>query len=261
MSLTKQNITSEQASKLNLSLQVSHSALQYCVMSDSKIEQADIRKFNRDKSTEENLSVLFGALPALNLPYKDVAIILATEKVCLVPDELADGDALAYMHANGIQIEKDEQLLHSSSNGITAIMAAPTFLVQKAQTLYGDHTHWLHPLQIAIAKAHQSATLEVNFCDDWANITIKDDRLRYAETLPCAEITDLLFYIQQLNQQYNLRDFDLLLTGENTAEIRKELKSYYKPQLDSDLKKRIPKSLRNDEINFNNLIYCFDANR
>ena len=62
MSLTKQNITSEQASKLNLSLQVSHSALQYCVMSDSKIEQADIRKFNRDKSTEENLSVLFGAL-------------------------------------------------------------------------------------------------------------------------------------------------------------------------------------------------------
>lgn len=119
----------------------------------------------------------------------------------------------------------------------------------------------MHPLQIAITKAHQSATLEVNFCDDWANITIKDDRLRYAETLPCAEITDLLFYIQQLNQQYNLRNFDLLLTGENTAEIRKELKSYYKPQLDSDLKKRIPKSLRNDEINFNNLIYCFDANR
>ena len=152
MSLTKQNITSEQASKLNLSLQVSHSALQYCIMSDSKIEQADIRKFNRDKSTEENLSVLFGALPALNLPYKNAAIILATEKVCLVPDGLADGDALAYMHANGIQVEKDEQLLHSSSNGITAIMAAPTFLVQKAQTLYGDHTHWLHPLKSPLPK-------------------------------------------------------------------------------------------------------------
>lgn len=261
MSLTQQNIIPEQAATLNLSIQVSQTALQYGILSDTRIERAGIRNFNRDKSIEENLAITFEALPELHLTYQKVCIILATEKICLVPDELAQGDAQAYMRANGIQIEESEQLLHSSSNNITALMATPAFLVQKAQVLYGDHILWLHPLQIAIAKASQGATIEVNFCDDWANITIKDDRLHYAEVLPCAEITDLLFYLQQLHQQFNLRDFDLLLTGEGAAEARKELKGYYKPRLDSDLKRHIAKSLRNDEINFNNLIYCFDANR
>ncbi|MFQ9503839.1 MAG: hypothetical protein ACLR1G_07655 [Alistipes indistinctus] len=72
----------------------------------------------------------------------------------------------------------------------------------------------------------------------------------------------MLFYLQQLNKQYDLQDYDLLITGEGIEQIRKILKGYYRKTLvDKELRSSLPKALRNEEINHNNLIYCFDADR
>lgn len=73
MSLTQQNIIPEQAATLNLSIQVSQTALQYGILSDTRIERAGMRNFNRDKSIEENLAITFEALPELHLTYQRYA--------------------------------------------------------------------------------------------------------------------------------------------------------------------------------------------
>lgn len=100
------------------------------------------------------------------------------------------------------------------------------------------------------------------FCRRLGQYTVKDVRLQYCEVLPCTEAAELLFYLQQLNKQYDLQDYDLLITGEGIEQIRKILKGYYRKTLvDKELRSSLPKALRNEEINHNNLIYCFDADR
>lgn len=116
--------------------------------------------------------------------------------------------------------------------------------------------------QIAARKTHQGPTVEINFAGDWANITRKDVRRNTAKFSRAPEAAELLFYLQQLNKQYDLQDYDLLITGEGIEQIRKILKGYYRKTLvDKELRSSLPKALRNEEINHNNLIYCFDADR
>ena len=264
MSFEAQNITPEQATVRSLALQISGQDLQFCILTDKGPIRSARYGLDSNLPLSATVSQRIRDEEVLRLPYKKICLIPVTEKVCLVPAELTTPEGgQAYMQAHGIPVGQDDQIIRTDPvQGIAAYIVLPQPVWQELQALYGQRMQVLHPLQIAARKTHQGPTVEINFAGDWANITVKDVRLQYCEVLPCTEAAELLFYLQQLNKQYDLQDYDLLITGEGIEQIRKILKGYYRKTLvDKELRSSLPKALRNEEINHNNIIYCFDADR
>lgn len=264
MSFEAQNITPEQAAACSLALQLSGQDLQFCILADRGPIRSGRNRLDPNRSLPATVSQLIRDEEILQLPYKKICLIPVTEKICLIPVELTTPeDGQAYMQAHGIPVGPDDQIIRTDPvQGITAYIVLPQPVWQELQALYGQRMQVLHPLQIAARKTHQGPTVEINFAGNWANIVVKDVWLQYCEVFPCTEAAELLFYLQLLNKQYDLQDYDLLITGEGIAQIRKILKGYYRKTLvDKELRANLPKALRNEEINHNNLIYCFDADR
>ncbi len=262
MSFESQNITPKEAMFCSLALQISRQELQFCLLESGAPIQSGREEFDPERPLSETVSQLIRSEELLQLPYNRVCLIPVTDKVCLVPSELAAVESgPTYLQAHEISVRADDQIIFShATEGITAYTILSQPLWQELQTLYGQQLQVVHPLQIAASKTHQKPTIEINFTDDWANIAIKDVQLQYCEMLPCAETAELLFYLQQLDKQYNLQNYDLLITGERVEQIRKILKRYrFKAHIDKELYSRLPKSLRDEETNYNNLIYCFNA--
>lgn len=155
-------------------------------------------------------------------------VAIDTRKTVLVPEELCEEDALAaYLRFNGSEAAASERVVASdSANGIRAIMAFEGDVYRLILRELGDRVRLTSP----ILEMSPSGKREVMIWLTPRNVylAVWDRGLKMAEALPDPSVDSLLYYMQAVARDFDLRRFTIGIGGEGAAAAAGELGRYFK---------------------------------
>lgn len=156
---------------------------------------------------------------------ESVSVEILTPRTILVPAELVERgskntESMAELLAvAGLPLMSGECAVCSSNvNGIVAIMAVPQAAVQQVEE-HLKHRCYTTPLLEIEA---EGTTLRIHQATSLLYIKVYDEsRLQMAEVIPVAEESDLLYFIERLEEVFPLKKYRAIISGDETKRIRK----------------------------------------
>ncbi|MEG1701058.1 MAG: hypothetical protein RR270_07215 [Alistipes sp.] len=169
------------------------------------------------------------ALDALPADQEAVEVELLTRCTMLVPTALFDAaDASALLAANGMPAAADEVTVFSDPHpeGV-AVMALSAKVMRRIADKLGDRAHFTSPL-LCVPSSMTEATVWLRCEARLLYIKVYDGELRFAEVLPVATDADVLYFFERLGREFTLANYQLHLTGDQRAPVRKLLGKRFK---------------------------------
>lgn len=167
--------------------------------------------------------------PAASAGDGRVEIELLFARTMLVPEALHDEQrAAAWFAMNGMPLAPDEIVVATEArSGCVALIALPRTLVAQLREKWGDGIRFTTPLLHVPADTAKCV---------WALRTggltyvkiFDGPEMRFAEVLPSADDTDLLYLFERLGGSFALRDYVLRLSGADAKAMRRLIGKRFK---------------------------------
>ncbi len=147
----------------------------------------------------------------------EVTLLCESTKAMLVPTELLEHRSLeGHLLAAGIAVDpqSEEVEIINYDHDITALIVVPTTLLAQIAETYGNRAHLSTPL-LAPSPARGN-TLLVHLSEDCGVLTLTlhgGSKLLFAELFEIGSITDVLYWIIQLDAEYNLNRYIIYVEG------------------------------------------------
>jgi hypothetical protein len=154
-----------------------------------------------------------------------------TAKTVLVPIDLYDeGAGKDYLRFNGMAIAADEVAVASSPHdGIVAVMAvrADEWNEHKDRCERGEAVV-TSPLLRAATERVRGRSVNIVLTDQNVYLAVWDGDLKMAEAMPDNSTDSILYYMQVVGRRFNLKKFDIRVSGPRTGLVADALRHYYK---------------------------------
>ena len=171
----------------------------------------------------------FSAKELAGIP-KEVAqavIMVESPKTVLVPSELFSAEyGLSCLKASGLTPQLNETVVSCQQGEITAIMALSNAVASALHERFSDGVTFTTPLLHTITTKRPTVWLMMS--DDHMYIKVWQNGLRYAEVLPLRTTEDILYYVAELDKEFKIKDFSILISGNGAKDRGKLLKKYFK---------------------------------
>lgn len=158
-----------------------------------------------------------------------VQIELLTAKSIAVPAECFEPElATSLLAMSGIVVaEGDEVVWSDEVDGVVAVMVILQDFAQGVKTQFGDRVCYSSPLLRTY-----TAKGEYLYIYNVGKVTYlklyNAEQLLYCEAASVASDDDLLYIVERLAQEFQLKSLVISLVGESSAKLTKLLKQYYK---------------------------------
>lgn len=166
---------------------------------------------------------------------RTVEIEINADRTMLAPIEVLDENRKEeLMKIAGFDLQGDDQVveIRNEKEGVAALMALPRVLLTTIEDRYGQRVELTTPLLRSRVCTEPTAWIYlakgIIYIKVWS-----EGRLRVAETLPCKNAEDVLYYASVLDKRFGLNDFRVVVAGCKTmvSEVRaaaKLLNKFYK---------------------------------
>ncbi len=162
-------------------------------------------------------------------------VTLDTPRVVLVPEaEYEDGGGgVEYLRFGGMEPTAGEVVVESRPiDGIVAVMAVPVGQWAQYREKYerGEVAVTSPLLDVATGAGGRGRKREVNIVltADNVYLAVWEKGLRMAEALPDNSNDSILYYLQVVGRQFELRKFDINVSGSRADNVADALRKYYK---------------------------------
>ena len=149
-------------------------------------------------------------------------IELLTPRTVLVPAELFEPThAHTYLAANGTPAAANDEVVWSDTNReVVAVMA-----ISNGQWTMDNGQCYTSPLLRPLLA--ERPTVRLYLKEGLLYAQVYDEKMQCAEVIPAPEDVDILYFIERLGATFELKQYELLLTGDYTKVQRKMLRAYF----------------------------------
>lgn len=184
--------------------------------------------FGGGVSMADGVSKALAEFPALAQSYSRVEVILDTEKVVYVPDELFEPSLMeSYLALHSFSMADSVAVGSAPVCGMRAVMLVCRDVAERVASQYSHcQVDYYSPLQENVARRHRNA-IEILLTPQVAYITVADEVLRTVEAVTIDSPADLLYCVKKVYSQPH----PIYIGGHNAAEAVKLLRRYY-PQVE-----------------------------
>lgn len=164
-----------------------------------------------------------------------VRVTLDTDQVVLIPAELFKTElAESYLKINACPIEAGQCVVVSAEvEGIVAVMGWSGEQIDDLKSKYADRLEFYSPILDSIARK-QTNSLSLILSENRLYVTLYNDKLEYAECLPCESSSDILYYIDNMKNLFGLEKRAIYIYGEQAKQLVRTVKQYYKRVVQGD---------------------------
>lgn len=159
-----------------------------------------------------------------------VAVEVQTERTMLIPAELFDPQqAAAYLAANGMPCREDECAVWSATDAgaPVAVMAIAAAAAEALRTRLGDRLHYTTPL-LGGPMEETGNVVRLYRTDALLYIKVWSSSLRLAEVIAAPDEADLLYFMERLDREFGLKNYEGRIGGDDPKRLRKLVAGYFK---------------------------------
>jgi hypothetical protein len=155
-----------------------------------------------------------------------------TARVVLVPASLYEkGSEEDYLRFNGVALAEGEMAVASEpSDGVVAVVALEAEVWNRYKDRYErGEVAVTSPLLRAIAGwGRRDRRVNILLGEGNLYLAVWDGSLRMAEALADNSVASVLYYMQVVGRSFELRRFEIFVSGEGAESVAEALKRYYK---------------------------------
>lgn len=184
--------------------------------------------FDNSLSIAHNIEAAIECYPQLTSSYKKVNLIVDTQRVVYVPQDLFDEHlAESYITINSLQPAQGNYCVVSSVavNGVCAAMALDAETVKIMGNHYDNPRYYSLLQENLLASPMMQNRVDVTLTNNIAYITRFDDALAFAEAIPFECHADLLCVLQQAVGKGGAHH--IYIEGETAASFAKLCRRYF----------------------------------
>lgn len=167
------------------------------------------------------------ALPAAGKEVPCVAELLTPRSMLVPREEFSEELAEGYLAAEGLAPQDGECVVWSNTQEqIVAVMAIDRMLLDALRAKYEAGVRFTSPLLHLPKFSGNAVWMQRN--GSLLYVKVYRTILRMAEVIQVESDADVLYFVERLTGIFPAADFELHLTGADSAALRKLLKGYYK---------------------------------
>lgn len=169
------------------------------------------------------------ALPdELRNPQTEALFEVVTHKTLLIPSELFERDnAARYLAVAGLACRPDETALTAEKEGMTAVMAVSSKMLNAIRPHFGERAAFTSPL--LELENGGGRELRIALYGDVSYFKLSDDgRLRFAEALRTVDFDEILYCLHILDERFGLAAYHIYICGDGAADTAARVKKYFR---------------------------------
>ncbi len=152
-----------------------------------------------------------------------------TPRVVLVPEEEYGGGGAEYLRFGGMEPADGEVVVESKPvNGIVAVMAVPTAEWAQYEDRYERGEVDVTSPLLDVATEGGKRVVRIALTAENVYLAVWEKGLRMAEALPDNTTDSILYYMQVVGRRFNLRRFEICVSGQRADIIADALRQYHK---------------------------------